>query len=205
MLELYGANTGNSFRAAIALYEAGLPFIPRIVDLRGGEHRLPAFLALNPAAKVPVLVDRIQPGAPFVLTQSNAIMFHAAGRASQSCLLPEDELNRARALERFFFFVTDVIAVSGAAFSLGRQGHKEAADALEQGLTKHIEASERFLTAGPYMAGDHYSLADVAGFTITRAYQRHLDWRPDRELVRWFDRVGSRPAVQRGLGAFGSE
>jgi GST-like protein len=39
MLELFGADTGNSYRAAIALYEADVPFVAKVVDLRGGEHR----------------------------------------------------------------------------------------------------------------------------------------------------------------------
>jgi GST-like protein len=67
---------------------------------------------------------------------------------------------------------------------------------------QRLEASERFLADGPFMAGDHFSLADVAGFTIIRAYQPSIDWRPERRLVKWFERIAARPGVERGLAAF---
>ena len=57
-LELYGARTGNSLRAAIALEEAGLAYVQQFIDLRAGAHRQPDFLALNSAGQVPILVDR---------------------------------------------------------------------------------------------------------------------------------------------------
>jgi GST-like protein len=202
MLELFGANTGNSYRAAIALYEAGLAFEPRSVDLRGGEQRSSAFLAMNPAANVPVLVDRRDPDAPFILTQSNAIILHAAAHGAPHRLLPEDEHARVRAMERFFYFVTDAIAWSGAAFALANRDQRPASQLLEAVLVQRLEASERFLVEGPFMAGDHFSLADVAGFTIIRAYQPSMDWRPERRLARWFERIAARPGVHRGLGAF---
>jgi GSH-dependent disulfide-bond oxidoreductase len=202
MLELFGANTGNSYRAAIALHEAELPFEARLVDLRSGEQRSEGFRRLNPAGKVPVMVDHRDPAAPFVLTQSNAIILHAAAVGAPSRLLPDDAAARVRALERFFYFVTDAIAWSGAAFTLGGRDQKVAADLLESTLVQRLEAAERFLTDGPFMAGADFSIADVAGFTIVRAYKNALDWRPERPLVQWFERVDARPAVQRGLGAF---
>ena len=57
-IELHGAQTGNSVRAAIALEEAGLTYTPRLVDLSSGAHQGADHLALNPLGKVPVLVEK---------------------------------------------------------------------------------------------------------------------------------------------------
>ena len=127
-LELYGAQTGNCIRAAVALEEAGLSYTPnKLVDLPSGAHKGVDHLALNPAGKVPVLVENEEDREPFILTQSNAIILYAAGKAAGR-LLPENDRDRAIVFERFFFFVTDVIVVSHAAFSLrgssGQEGER---------------------------------------------------------------------------------
>ena len=124
-LELHGAQTGNSIRAAIALEEAGLSYTPKLVDLASGAHQGVDHLALNPLGKVPVLVEKQEGRVPFILTQSNAIILYVAGKALGR-LLPENDRDRAVVLERFFFFVTDIIAVSHAAFSLRASAAQEA-------------------------------------------------------------------------------
>jgi glutathione S-transferase len=201
-LELFGANTGNSFRAAIALEEAELPYAAKLVQLRSGEHRAPNFMSLNPAAKVPVLVDHGQADEPFVLTQSNAIMMYAVDLGSPDRLLPEDGQERVRALKRYFYFVTDTIAWSATAIHLKNRGHATAGETLEVSIIDRLEASERFLEGGAYMAGNSFSLADIAGFTIILAYRSRIEWRPDQALVEWFERVAARPGIQKGLAAF---
>jgi GSH-dependent disulfide-bond oxidoreductase len=118
-LELHGARTGNCLRAAIGLSEAGLLYKTRHVDLRRGEQRDAQHLALNPAGKVPVLVARGPVKAQaFVLTQSSAILFYADAAAPGRILPRHGDRARIRALETFFYFTTDVIALNGAAFSL---------------------------------------------------------------------------------------
>ncbi|BCZ83590.1 thiol:disulfide oxidoreductase [Paraburkholderia terrae] len=199
--ELYGAPTGNCIRAAIALEEAGLPYTVRSVDLANGEHRSAAYLALNPAGKVPVLVERQESGPPVVITQSNAIILYAAERA-RGRLLPDDSLARAVVYERFFFFVTDVIAVSHAAFFL-----RDAADPAGQALLVErmfaaLESAERFVSDEPYMAGKTFSIADIAAFTITQSVMSQLPWDQLPNLRRWYEHVEARPALTRGLRVF---
>jgi GSH-dependent disulfide-bond oxidoreductase len=99
-LELYGAKTGNSLRAAIGLSEAGLSYRIRHVDLQSGEQRGRAHLALNPAGKVPVLVVRSSAAtSTTVVTQSNAILFYAAERSPDRLLPPQGTVSRVKALE----------------------------------------------------------------------------------------------------------
>jgi GSH-dependent disulfide-bond oxidoreductase len=200
-LELYGAQTGNCIRAAIALEEAGLAYTPKLVDLSRGEHTGVDHLALNPAGKVPVLVEKEEGREPFILTQSNAIILYAAEKAAGR-LLPENDRDRATALERFFFFVTDVIAVSHAGFSLRATSARDGQKILEDRVLATLETAERYVVHDEFMAGKTFSAADIAGFTITQSVKSDLPWSKLPNLRRWFERIEGRPAVQRGLQAF---
>ncbi|RQS62166.1 glutathione S-transferase family protein [Burkholderia sp. Bp8963] len=199
--ELVGAPTGNCIRAAIALEEAGLPYTVRFVDLAAGEHMVPSHLALNPAGKVPVLVEREADQPPFVLTQSNAIVFYAAEK-SPGCLLPVNAWARAVAYERFFFFLTEVIAPGHAAFSLNRAGASDGQEWLTKSMLAALATAERYLDKHAYMAGDAFSIADIAAFTITRSVHVDLPWPTLPALCRRYELVEARPGVVRGLHAF---
>lgn len=205
MIELFGDATGNSARAAIALEEAGLPYEPRKVALARGEHRAGEYLRLNPTGRVPTLIDSDGPGGErVVLTQSNAIMLYVAEKSGR--LLPSDGLERARALEWLFFFVTDVIAPSLQAFVLSRDAaadHAAAVQRLNERALAMYEHVDRGLTDRPFLAGDSFTLADIAGCTITAALEAQLRWEALPHVHRWFDQVGARPAVQRGRHIFG--
>lgn len=202
-LVLHGARTGNCLRAAIGLHEAGLAHRIHLVDLRAGEQRGAAHLALNPAGQVPVLVvHQTADAPPLVLSQSNAILFYAAERSSGRLLGPEGSRARHKALEAFFFFTNDVIALNGNAFHLQAQGYADAAAMLANRYLNAIRGSERFLSDAGFMGGDDFSLADIVGYTIVKAVERHLPWSELERLAAWFQRVASRPAVQAGMAAF---
>ena len=200
-LELYGAQTGNCIRAAIALEEAGLSYTPKLVDLSSGAHQSRDHLALNPLGKVPVLVETEEGREPFILTQSNAIILHADAKAPGR-LLPENDRDRALVCERFFFFVTDVIAVSHAAFSLRATSAQEAQTILMDRMLATLETAERYVDHSEFIAGETFSAADIAGFTITRSVTSDLPWQRLPNLRRWFEQIEGRPAVRRGLQVF---
>ena len=200
-LELYGAQTGNCIRAVIALEEAGLSYTPKLVDLSSGAHQGVDHLALNPLGKVPVLVEKQEGQAPFILTQSNAIILYAAGKVAGR-LLPENDRDRAIVLERFFFFVTDVIAVSHAAFSLRGSGAQEAQTILTERMLATLQTAERYIGEDEFIAGKAFSAADIAGFTIILSVKSELPWPKLTNLRRWFEQVEGRPAVKRGLQVF---
>ena len=200
-IELYGAQTGNCIRAAIALEEAGLSYTPKFVDLSSGAQQGVDHLALNPAGKVPVFVEKEEDQEPFILTQSNAIILYAAGKAAGR-LLPENDRDLAIVLERFFFFVTDVIAVSHAAFSLRALSAQEGRTILEDRVLATLETAERYVVHDEFMAGKTFSAADIAGFTITQSVKSDLPWPKLPNLRRWFERIEGRPAVKRGLQVF---
>ncbi|SCK11448.1 glutathione S-transferase [Variovorax sp. HW608] len=198
--ELYGALTGNCIRAAIALDEAGIPYTAKSINLAAGQQKSEQHRALNAFGKVPVLVE-YGSGGRFVLTQSNAIMLFAAER-SENQLVPADLVARARVYERFFYFLTDVIAVSHGAFRLEQIGANAQASRVNLLARASLIEAERFLDSAEFMAGDTFSLADIAAFTIARAFSGDIQWVNHPALSRWFETVARRPAVVRGLKAF---
>ena len=199
-IELYGAETGNTIRAAIALEEAGIAYTARHVDLHAGEHRDPAFLALNPAGKVPTLVDRSSTPA-LVINQSNAIIQYADHQAPGRLAPAGHGPQRDKVFDRYFFFVTDIIAPSHAAFFLHQAGMNEAAELIQRRVIEQFNLAETFLTAD-FMAGEQFSMADISAFTLATSIRDRLDWNALPRLTRWYATIEARPAVQRGLKAF---
>jgi len=203
VVELHGAKTGNCIRAAIALEEAGVPYTVRVVDLAKGAQRSQSHLSLNPLGMVPTLVERSPGGASLVLSQSNAILMHVAGQ-NPGRLLPTAPGNRAHVLERFFYFVTDVIAPSHAGFFLKRKGIEVGPALFSQLVIERVEYAEAFVTASPYMAGNEFSIADIVAVTIIDSVQNELEWDRYPMLRDWFDGVIRRPSVRRAFSAFGT-
>jgi GST-like protein len=202
-IELYGARTGNCLRVSIALEEAALPYVVRPVDLRRGEQRRPEHLALNPMGQVPTIVVNEKRGEPpFVLSQSNAIMFYIAERVPGRLLFADTPALRARAYERFFFFLTDVIAPSYSAFVLRSIAPGHQSELLDQRSMAALVHAEAFLADSRYMAGESFTLADIAAFTITIAHKTRMKWGHLPRLRQWFEDVQARPTVIRGLRAF---
>ena len=199
-IELIGARTGNCLRVAIAFEEADLPYQVRLLDLRQGEQHDPAHLALNPAGKVPTIIDHLGE-TDLILSQSNAILLYAA-ELKPGRLLPLKETDRAIALERYFYFLTDVIAVSHSAFFLRSLGSHAASTALDERSNAALRDAARFVKATRDMGGESFSLADIAAFTIASVNRRHIDWNADAHLKRWFDEVEQRPSARRGMKAF---
>ncbi len=199
-IELFGAPTGNCVRVAIALEEAGVPYRATPVDLRKGEHLAPDYLDRNPFGKVPTLIDHAQ-AKPFRLSQSNAILFHIDGLRPGS-LLPEEPRARATAIERFFYFITDVIAPNHAAFQLRLDDERAARDRLNLRSHEALKAAERFVKGACFMGGDQFGLADIAAFTFARTSGVDFYEADCPALARWYGSVSQRPAVQRGLRVF---
>lgn len=89
MIDLYTFNTSNGQRASIGLEEAGLPYRAHKIDLAKGEQKNPEFLKINPAGRIPALVDSDGPdGKPLMLAQSGAILLYAADKSGR--LMPQD-------------------------------------------------------------------------------------------------------------------
>ncbi|QZP35188.1 glutathione S-transferase family protein [Pseudomonas sp. DR48] len=201
--ELYGASTGNSLRAAIALAEAGIEFTPRCLDLLSGDQRAPEYLALNPLGKTPTFVDHsVSP--TLVINQSNAIIQFADEQAPGRLSPQGPSAQRYRVYDRFYFFVTDVIAPSHAAFFLRQIGQQDASAPLNRRALEHLMTADAFLEAG-YIAGDAFSMADISAFTFARSVRDQIDWEKLPRMARWLALIEARPAVKLGMQAFESK
>src|SRR5438034_11228483 len=103
MMRLYEFGPTRSIRARWTLQELGVEFEPITVNLVAGEHRRPEFLKINPAGKLPVLVD-----GDLVLTESVAIVLYLAEKYPQKRLLPTDVRTRAEANQWLLFAATEL-------------------------------------------------------------------------------------------------
>ncbi len=201
MIEVYGYATPNSVKVVIALEEMGLDYTLHAVNLKQGMQKSEQFRALNPNAKVPVLVDARPDAEALVLTESAAILMFLAERQQQ--LLPASGLERARVMEQLFFHASAV----SPSFGQGGYFSQLAEEPQPLAHQRFFSEAERVsalldeqLAERRFMAGDDYSIADIAhfGWYWRRAFPGiALDAYPN--LSRWYASVDQRPAVQRAI------
>ena len=169
MLKIYGSSdSGNCLKVRWTAERVGRPFDWIEINSFAGETRTPAFLALNPAGQVPVVV--LDDGR--TLAQSNAIMLHLA---EGSALVPGDSYERAKMLEWLFweqYSHEPAIAVRIARKFFLKQ-REEVLDPML--LTKGNAALARMelqLADAAFLVGEAVSLADIALVAYTRAAHR---------------------------------
>ena len=202
-IALYAANSSNSQRVAIMLEECGLPYEVHAVDLSRGEQRSDAFLAMNPAGAVPVIVDPDAPGGSLTLTQSGAILLYLAMKTGR--YFPQDPRRRATAFEWFMFSTTDFAGYSTMLF-LGNVilPDKSSANAgfFEERLVRYFTVANARLEAREFLA-DELSIADFALYPVVRVRYALVERAGNlAHLVRWADALAARPGVARGMAAF---
>ncbi|OED00907.1 glutathione S-transferase family protein [Rhizobium sp. YK2] len=196
MIEVHAFATPNSVKVLIALEEMGLPYELKPVNVRKGEQKTAAFLALNPNGKVPVLVDD-----GFVLTESAAILVHLAEKTGK--LLPKDGAGRARVFEQLFFHASGLSPAFGNA-GFFKRSSPEPQPVAEGRFTTEAERIlgllDAKLASQPFVAGEEFTIADIAHFGWMWRIQfpgLTLDGRPN--LSRWYEAVAVRPAVQQAI------
>lgn len=119
MIELYSFGTGNGRRASIALEECGLPYVAHKVDIARGEHKAPAFLAINPVGRIPVIVDPDGPsGSTITINDSGAILLYCAEKSGR--FIPSDPVRRMAALRWTFHAESDAGEPIAGLFRLSR-------------------------------------------------------------------------------------
>ena len=207
MIELYTHATPNGHKVSILLEELGLPYELRLVDLLKSEQMLPAFLAINPNNKIPAIVDDKGPaGRPLVLWESGAILIYLAEKA-RSELLPTEPHARYTTLQWLMF------QMAGVGPMFGQAGHFTlyAKDQVPYGIERYSNEARRLLGVldkrlgeTQYLAGDVYTIADIATYPWTNSAERIPTlgtFDPWPNVVRWRRAINARPAVQRGLNA----
>jgi glutathione S-transferase len=184
--------SGNCYKVQLALEQIGQPYRWVEVDSAAGGTRTPAFLAMNPNGKVPLL--EVGPGR--YLPESNAILcFLAEGTP----LWPTDRWSRAQALQWMFFEQYShepYVAVARFICRWLPADHPRRAELprlLERGA-QALAVMERHLADAPYFAGEAYSVADIALFAYTHcAADGGFDLAAYPALQQWLDRVRAQP------------
>src|SRR6201988_1695921 len=167
MYTLYSMQrSGNSYKVRLALVQADSPYRLIEIDILKGESHTPKFLPKNPNGQVPLL--EVAPGR--YLSESNAILWYIAGG---SPLAPEDRIERAEALQWFFFEQHSLEPNLGAAYFWialvkgGRELQQHALDDwMEEGY-RSLRVMENHLKRHRYFAANRYTIADIALYAYT--------------------------------------
>ena len=190
---VYGdSRSGNCYKIKLLCAQLGIDYEWREVDILAGDTRTPEFLAMNPNGRIPLLV--LPDGRN--LPESNAILFYLA---AESELIGSDSYSRAEILQWMFFEQYSHepnIATSRFIIQyLGSPADRQAA--LEEKKVwgyKALDVMEHQLGAGPFIAGEAYSIADIALYAYTHvADEGGFDLATYPAIRSWLGRVEATP------------
>jgi len=201
MIDVYSWPTPNGHKVHIMLEECGLKYKVHAVDIGAGDQFKPEFLDISPNNKIPAIVDSDGPdGKPISLFESGAILVYLAGKTGR--FLPADVRGKYVALQWLMF------QMGGVGPMLGQAHHFRiyATEKIEYAINRYSNEARRLygvmdkrLGEVPYFAGD-YGIADMAIYPWTRSHANHgVDLADYPNVKRWYEAIGARPAVQRGM------
>jgi GST-like protein len=206
MIDLYTWTTPNGRKASIMLEELGLAYTVKPVNIGKDEQFSAEFLKIAPNNKIPAIVDHDAPGGSLAIFESGAILTYLAEKTGQ--LLAPSGAARYKALEWTYWQVGGLGPMLGQlGFFLMRSKDKPP-EAIERFTTESARlfgVMEKRLAEVPYLAGEDYSIADVACYAWTFAASGMIRqaapaaWGDNPSIERWLKAVGERPAVQRGM------
>ena len=199
MIDLYYWTTPNGHKITMFLEETGLPYRIHPVNIGKGEQFRPEFLAIAPNNRIPAIVDQdpADGGAPVPLFESGAILLYLAEKTGR--FLPTDLRGRAEVLQWLFWQMGGLGPMAG-------QNHHFSAYAPEPipyAIERYVKETNRLygvldrrLADRPFVAGEGYSIADIAAYPWIVPHERQgqdLDDFPN--LKRWFEAIAARPAT----------
>ncbi len=201
MIEFYTWGTPNGRKISIMLEECGLPYRVHAIDIGKGAQFTPQFLALNPNNKIPVIVDSDGPedGRPITIMESGAILVYLAGKTGK--FLPKSARGKYKALEWLMFQMGSVGPMFGQLHVFLRLDEPVpyALERYTKEKNRLYGVLDRRLGEVAYLAGE-YSIADIATYPWVARHEFHkTDLAAYPNVKRWFDAIGARPAVKRGM------
>lgn len=205
MIDFYAMGSPNVVKVFLALEELGLAYNVHPVDVWKGEQFKPEFLALNPNAKVPVIVDPAGPGGkPITVFESGAILLYLAEKTGK--LLPKDGAARYEALQWMMVQMTGVGPMSGQMVHFLRfapKGNDYSLARYTSQIGTIYKVLEERLTKSTWLSGAEYGVADIATFPWARRMEMFAPGFNGKHpnVARWIETVGARPAVVKGIAA----
>lgn len=201
MIELHYWPTPNGHKITLFLEEAGVPYSIRPVNIGKGEQFEPAFLKISPNNRIPAIIDHapLDGGAPIPIFESGAILMYLAQK--HRIFRPDDVRGQVEVMQWLFWQVGGLGPMAG-------QNHHfvgYAGEPIPYAIDRYVRETGRLyavlnkrLADRRYVAGDAYTIADMACYPWTVSHERqrqNLDDFP--HLKRWFREIESRPATQR--------
>ncbi len=205
-IELYYWPTPNGWKISIALEEMSLPYEVKLVNIGAGEQFEPEFLKIAPNNRMPAIVDPDGPdGAPISIFESGAILQYLARKTGKFCGSTERE--RIAVDQWLMWQMGGLGPMAGQAHHFLKyapamdppQELPYAQDRYRTETARLYGVMDRQLAGNQFIAGDFYSIADMACWswaTLWKMQQQTLDDKPN--LARWLAEVGERPAVIAG-------
>jgi GST-like protein len=207
VIQLYSFPTPNGVKVSIALEEMGLPYEAHRVTLSDADVKSPEFLSLNPNNKIPAIIDPNGPdGAPVALFESGAILIYLAEKSG--LFIGSTASEKAEIIQWLMF------QMGGLGPMFGQLGffYKFAGAEIEdpRPRDRYINEAKRLLAVldthmeGRDWVAGAYSIADMAiapwlGALEFYGAREVVGWADHGNLVRYLERFGERPAVQKGV------
>ncbi len=202
MIDFYTWSTPNGIKVSIMLEEVEQPYNIIPVDIGAGDQFKPEFLKISPNNRMPAIVDHDGPGGqPYSLFESGAILMYLAEKTAK--LMPADTNGRYTVIQWLMFQMANVGPL------LGQNHHFRhyAPEKIPYAIDRYTNEARRLygvidkrLAESAYLAGDDYSIADIATFPWLRSHERQgQDLNDFPDLKRWYEIIKMRPAVRHGI------
>ncbi|MBP6012701.1 MAG: glutathione-dependent disulfide-bond oxidoreductase [Alphaproteobacteria bacterium] len=210
--QLYSLGTPNGVKVTVMFEELlaaghkGAEYDAWLININDGSQFGSGFVAVNPNSKIPALLDR-SGSKPIRIFESGAMLLHLAEKFG--AFLPKDPAKRAECLSWLFW------QMGSAPFLGGGFGHfyayapikiEYAIDRYAMETKRQLDVLDRHLAKNEYMAGDEYTIADMAIWPWYGAMAKGLLYgaaeflavHEYKNVIRWADLIGARPAAKRG-------
>ncbi len=201
-IDLYYWPTPNGWKITIFLEEVNLPYNVVPVDIAAGDQYEPEFLKISPNNKMPAIIDPEGPdGAPITLFESGAILIYLADKTER--FFPQTPRERYVVLQWLMFQMGHVGPMLGQAHHFRQYAPEKIPYAVERytnEAARLYRVIDRRLAETTFIAGDEYTIADMAIFPWLRSHENQgqsLDDYPS--LKRWYEGMEARPAIRRAL------
>lgn len=203
MIELYTAPTPNGWKISVMLEECGLPYRVHWIDIGRGEQFTEDFLRISPNNRIPAIVDTepADGGEPLSIFESGAILIYLAEKSGQ--FLPADARERSSVLQWLMW------QMAGLGPMLGQHGHFKlyAPERIAYATNRYRKEALRLygvldtrLQDNAYLAGNAYSIADMAAFPWVQTYRaQEIDLDEFAAVRRWYEELKQRPGLRRGM------
>jgi GST-like protein len=205
MLDLHYWPTPNGKKVTILLEELGLPYTVIPCNIGRGDQFTEAFLSISPNNRMPALVDH-QPadgGPPLSVFESGAIMAYLAEKTGR--FLPTDTRGRSEVMQWVMWQMANQGPKTGECGHFRRLGDTRgdqtyAVTRFTDEVNRLYGVLDNRLYDRPWIAGDAYSIADMICYPWTINWKgQGQDIEAFKYFKRWFEAMGAREAVQRGM------